>query len=319
MDFNNFILVLFILVVPLVLIILCYRNYMKCLKQKLIFDTADTVEPFFGGITNWFTGNSQQPPNLAVSPGSFGNENLNQLEKKINDNTIKSSKFPPTELNGNSDDFKDSDNSFLNQKKPLNIPLPNNENKNPEAIFNKPVDKPVELDKIPGSIVEKSQIPLNQNIQKQISLEKTIKESVTPEKPNLKELLGSCQFYNDKCPDDSFEFGNFSIKGIGSTSILNCGNVQTSKPAKAVVTIKNNIIYDIHVIDKGDGYNSTNPPKVMIEGGKGNGGAAEAVVDDDGFISIIKVIHPGYQYSETPNIIIEAPFMNSSCHLCCKN
>jgi hypothetical protein len=42
-------------------------------------------------------------------------------------------------------------------------------------------------------------------------------------------------------------------------------------------------------------------------------------IDDDGFLKLIKVINPGYNYSETPNILIDAPYMNSSCHLCCKD
>ena len=55
-----------------------------------------------------------------------------------------------------------------------------------------------------------------------------------------------------------------------------------------------------------------------IVGGKGNGGHAEAIVDDDGYLKLIKIIHPGNFYTETPNIIIEPPLMNSNCHFCCK-
>ena len=94
--------------------------------------------------------------------------------------------------------------------------------------------------------------------------------------------------------------------------------MQNTQPAKAIAQIKNNSVNDIVVIDKGQGFNPSKPPTVKIEGGNGNGATAEAVIDDDGYLKIIKVIHPGYNYTETPNVMIEAPLMNSSCHLCCK-
>jgi hypothetical protein len=299
---------------------------MKCLKEKLIFNLNDinnklknsalkkinnsptiieeqnrddNIEGFFGGLGSWFSGSA--PTNLPVSPGIVGNENLGLLEKKINDNMKKSDKFPPTELNGNSDDFKDSDNldllANINSKplsKSLEKPfLINNNNPIPEAKFDeKNKSKETVLPK-PPSIVEKKQ--------------------------NVKDLFESCQFFNDKCPDKYHPLGNFSIQGMGNSSILTCGNVQNTKPAHAIAQIKNNTVYEIHITDQGHGFNPSSPPKVSIEGGKGHGATAESVVDDDGFLKLIKVINPGYNYSETPNILIDAPYMNSSCHLCCKD
>ena len=45
---------------------------------------------------------------------------------------------------------------------------------------------------------------------------------------------------------------------------------------------------------------------------------AEAVVDDNGYLKLIKVVNPGYNYTETPNIVIEAQSNDSNCHFCCK-
>jgi hypothetical protein len=321
---------------------------MKCLKEKLIFNlnnlnnklkkygdenniinknnvtivnnemenqinNNDNIEGFFGGLSNFFSGSSAS--NLPISPGSLPNEDLNILEKKINDKMTMSNKFPPSELNGNSDDFKDSDNSeILNSigsnsiKQPIkkNNVLPNTENNNPNAIFDSNKNN-LKID--PKNIL---------NIKKE-SKPPSSQPSQNIKNTDIKSILGTCQFFNDKCPDKYHQLGNFSIQGVGSGSILTCGNVQNTKPAKAIAQIKNNAIYEIHVTDQGHGFNPSSPPKVSIEGGKGHGATAEAIIDDDGFLKLIKVINPGYNYSETPNVLIDAPYMNSSCHLCCMN
>jgi len=355
MNNKNFIFGIFIIMIPLILFVLWYRNYvynyckndMKCLKEKLIFNldnlnnklkkysnkineedkiivnntnnndnNNDNIEGFFGGLGNWFSGSS--PSNLPVSPGSLPNEDLSILEKKINDKMMTSNKFPPSDLNGNIDDFKDSDNSeILNSigsnsiKPPLkktNV-LPNTENNNPSAIFDTKNNKNTNFD---SNNVKKN---LPDNI---LNAKKELPPPII-KKPDIKSILGTCQFFNDKCPDKYHELGNFSIQGVGSGSILTCGNVQNTKPARAVAQIKNNSIYEIHITEPGHGFNPSSPPKISIEGGKGHGATAEAAIDDDGFLKLIKVINPGYNYSETPNILIDAPFMNSSCHLCCAN
>jgi hypothetical protein len=304
---------------------------MKCLKEKLIFNLnninkklkesalknssanqkniiennnqinnneGDNIEGFFGGLGSWFSGSA--PTNLPVAPGIVGNENLGLLEKKITDKMKKSDKFPPNELNGNSDDFKDSDNldllANINSKpvsKSLEKPFLTNNNPIPESKF-------TEKNK------EKNLTPLPKP------------PSIIQKKQSIKDLLGTCQFFNDKCPDKYHPLGNFSIMG-NSTSTLTCGNVQNTKPAQAIAIIKNNKVHEIHVLDQGHGFNPSSPPKISIEGGKGNSASAEAVVDDDGFLKLIKVTNPGYNYTETPNVLIDAPYMNSSCHLCCKD
>jgi hypothetical protein len=98
---------------------------------------------------------------------------------------------------------------------------------------------------------------------------------------------------------------------------LKCGNIQDVIPATGVAEIKNNSIYQIVITNSGKGYSS--PPKIKIHGGKGTGATAEAIIDDNGMVKVIKITNPGNDYTDTPNIIIDPPYMNASCHLCCSN
>jgi len=334
MEVKNFIVIILVIAIPLILLVLCYRNYaynyckndMKCIEDKLSFNlfnlnnklkllknnlqtqeeniqiqdenikinsNNEQIEGFFNGLGSWFSGSS--PTNLPVLPGALPNEDLMTLERKINDKNspIKSSTFPPKEVNGNSDDFYDSDNSEL-----LGVPIGQSDGK-PIKSNNKPYGAKIvnEQNKSEPSPVQS--IPVT----KQAS---------------LKELLGKCQFFDGKCPDNYVELGNFSLHGVSSNSVLTCGNVQNTKPSKAVAQIKNNTVYEIHVLDQGHGFNPESPPRVNIEGGNGHGATAEALIDEGGFLKSIKIINPGYNYSETPNVLIDAPLMNSSCHLCCQ-
>jgi len=338
MNYKDFLIGILLIVIPLVLIIFWYRNYvymyckndMKCLKKRLSFnlndfnnklknivtndddddsqksddDNSQQIEGFFGGLGNFF-GGSAPSSTLPVSPGSFPNESINTLEKKINDKMTISSKFPPQELNGNTDDFKDSDNSAILKSigaKSFNgtppVIMKNNDNKEHVAIFDKKELKP--------------------NMKEQIIKKKDIDDIVKPMNQSINSLLGKCQFYQGKCPDKQLQLGNFEIGGIESGSFLKCGNAEGDyKQATAVATIKNNKINEIHVLEGGKGYNLKQPPKITISAGKGNSASAEAIVDDDGAVKIIKVIDGGYNFNETPKIVIDAPYMNSSCHLCC--
>jgi hypothetical protein len=257
---------------------------LKCLNKKIILflktlnknvnknlydmqnnnNNNDVVEGFFPGFNNIF--NNSSTNNLPVSTGSYSNENLDNLEKKINDKMMISNNFPPVVLNSDINDF-------------------NNSSLTSSFIDNKPKELPLKEKK---------------------------------EEQTIQSILGTCQFFNDTCPQDYYPLGNFSVQGVGNSSVLMCGNVQNTKPAKAIAQIKNNALYEIYITDQGHGFNPKTPPKVSIEGGKGHGATAEAIVDDDGFLKIIKIINPGYNYTETPNILIDTPFMNSSCHLCCK-
>lgn len=322
MELKNFILVILLIAVILIIVVICYRNYaynyckndMRCIEDKLklnLFNLngklnqlknninininqeeqkqEEQIEGFFSGLGSWFSGSN--PTNLPVAPGSLQPENLMTLESKINDKNI-----PSKEINGNSDDFYDSDNADL-----IGAPFVQDSN----TAFKKS--------------------PSIQNSQKIQSSAKSIKEinisdslPVTKQQANIKDLLGKCQFFDGKCPDNYVQLGNFSLHGVSSNSVLSCGNVQNTKPAKAVAQIKNNSIYEIHVLDQGHGFNPDSPPKINIEGGNGHGATAEAIVDESGFLKSIKIINPGYNYSDTPNVLIDAPLMSSSCHLCCQ-
>ena len=290
----------------------------------------NVVEGFFGGFDSWFP--SSTPSKAPVLPGTLPDENLNLLEKKINDKLIPSNKFPPEELHGNSDDFKDSSNDdILDQSKTKDVndhikdKYNHNINKNPTEEIKK-IQEIKNFQHIKNPILNKQNMT-NMNIKNNSAPTPAPAPAPVPApapapvppQQDIKNLFNSCQFFNDKCPDDYFALGNFSIQGTESNNILSCGNVQNTKPAHAIAQIKNNSIYEIHITDPGHGFNPASSPKVSIEGGKGHGATAEAVIDDDGFLKLIKVINPGYNYTETPKVLIQAPFMNSSCHLCCKN
>lgn len=307
---NGFLLI--IILVLLILLIILTSNFYKFKKIE-----EENAEHFFGGFDSWFAPSA--PKNTTALPGTLPNENLNTLEKKISDKMIPSNKFPPSvNLDGNSDDFKDADNleilGSINGNKVIEKPakiknnalnIINSENDDANDDANNGEN---------NAIFSKKNLNSNANLKPDI-IKKELKE---PPEQSMKSLLNSCQFFNDKCPSSYYPLGNFSIQGTGNTSILTCGNVQNTKPAKAVAQIKNNSIYEIHITDQGHGFNPDSVPNISIEGGKGHGATATAVVDDEGFLKLIKVINPGYNYIETPNILIDAPFMNSSCHLCCK-
>ena len=212
-------------------------------------------------------------------------ESIDSLESKMNANAALSKSFPPTD----DDDSREQDTNKLiagpSQPKDNIIPKPSTTESTDNILK---VSTPT-----PQPIINTSES----------------KDSL---------FDGRCQFFNNKCPDDYTQLGNFSIQGLGSNLVLNCGNITDTKPAKAIAEIKNNSIYQIHIVDEGHGYIPTKAPKVRIEGGKGHGATAESVVDDDGYLKLVKIINPGYNYVETPNIIIDPPSADSACHLCCK-
>jgi hypothetical protein len=295
---------------------------MKCISDRLLVNLNklnkknenksnnenEQIEGFFGGLGSWFSGST--PSNLpAISPGSLPTENIHLLEKKITDSMISSSSFPPTD---NDNEFKDSDNSdILNLSKPFNSQ--NNLKNNSQ---NNLMNNITALDNTQTAI--ETTTKLGNIISKEIS-QNTLSNAKVNEEFQAKPSLGKCQFYNDKCPDKYHNLGNFSIEGVGSGAILKCGNIQDTSPASAIAEIKNNSIYEIHVRNQGKGYNPSKPPSVKIEGGKGEGAKAEALIDDNGSLKIIKVTNAGNGYTDTPNVMIDAPYMNSSCHLCCSD
>jgi len=348
MDYQKFIFGLFLLIIPLIILVLFYKNYVynyckndiSCLKEKLItnLNTLGTKinnkhqieesneNEHFSGIADWFMGSST--PQLPISSStSLEEQSLNALEKKIADKARISSTFPP------SDEIPDSDNKeILAQIE--NKPYLNEANIGKNSVHPL-VDKAV--DGITPSLVvddsskstprqainETSQIPnkMQHGLHQELPpATPSIPSKVVIPKPDTKlSPFGKCNFFNDKCPDDHHPLGNFSIGGLGNNTILQCGQVQNGKNGAAVAIIRNNSIHDIHITDQGHGYNPSSPPKVIIEGGKGTGAKAEAIVDDNLFLKVINVKNPGYNYLDTPTISIESPYINSSCHLCCKN
>jgi hypothetical protein len=394
MNYQKFIFGLFLLIIPLIILVLFYKNYVynyckndiSCLKEKLIYNLnnlgrkinnnevihklpkpsvilpdhtkdGDRIIHSFGkssglasgqallgsaenehftGIADWFMGPSTTQ--LPISSTNLEQKSLNALEKKIADKPHISSTFPP------SDEIPDLDNKeFLAQID--NKPYLKNTNTMKNTVLSL-------VDKAPGGITpsfvvndstEASQQPnkLNQelppatpaiptkvNIPKPDeiirsyispdSIDVTSKQAILGASEKLSPF-GKCNFFNDKCPEDHHPLGNFSIGGLGNNTILQCGKVQNGKNGSAVAIIRNNSIHDIHITDQGHGYNPSSPPKVTIEGGKGTGAKAEAIVDDNGFLKVINVKNQGYNYVDTPIITIESPYINSSCHLCCKN
>jgi hypothetical protein len=315
-------------------------------------DKEELIEGFFDGITSWFSGSSpstvpgaapgtitssalpnvasgsiptnfnsmNSPMNLPLKPPTIHqniDESLDLLNKK---STLVSKKFPPDE------------NDSLKNILPNNgIPLPSQDDllNNNESVNN---DNKEIIKKSLENISKKKSMSISTD-NELTKANKKVKDNLldmqnnvenmqnvpnTQGSSNMSNLLGTCQFYNEKCPDDYTSFGNFSIEGVSSNLTLNCGNIKKTKPGKAVAQIKNNSLYEIFIIDKGEGYLPNKPPKITIEGGKGNGATAECIVDDEGFLKIIKIVNPGYNYSESPNVLIEPPLNDSSCHFCCK-
>jgi hypothetical protein len=319
MNYRDFIISILLIFIILVLLILWYRNYvynyckndMKCMKNKLIFnlnnldninnklknmsksyenndiqqEDENKIEGFID-INSWFSKSASA--NLPVSSG-IPNEDLNTLEMKINNKPISNFNSPSKELNGNNDDFQDSNNKDILQSIGSKAIIKNNINNNIN----------------------------NENKFKNTDI--TILKDIPPQ-PTINSLFKKCQFSDKKCSEKSFSMGNFNFSNsIEGSGILTCGDSKNeSKIAKAVAVIKNNSVYEIHIIDSGKGYDLQKPPKVIVKGGNGTGCITESIVDDNGTIKIIKVINKGYNYTETPNIIIDQPYSNSSCHLCCE-
>ena len=292
----------------------------------------EIVEGFFSGIADWFYGstpnnlNGDFPPEAkptiskgkplasnVLSPDEMKDSNNNELLNSLKGNTKKledeiKKKLGNIQNNTVNEKQKIPTDYIEKNNKTAEIPLVYEQN---QVISKKPYDPNLQYNPKQQAMT----LPIKKELFSELSSEE--------EEQNIKNIktnnpLGKCNFYNDICPTNYTDLGNFSVSGMEGNSTLTCGNVQNTKPGRAIAQIKNNSLYDIVVIDKGHGFIPNKPPKVTIEGGKGNGAHAEAVIDDEGYLKIIKIIHPGYNYTETPNIIIDNPLMNSSCHLCCK-
>ena len=306
-------------------------------------NSDEEIEGFFGGFGDWLynnvgggstNNNMSVPNNNKLNPLNSINppENLNNAVNSNND-------INPKLNNKNVDEgIRDSSNDELlnsiNQKKD-NIKKFTNEKIDSSQDFNKlkninsrleeEIKTKINNIKNSNKLNDLSNNQLEQNKLNDLPNKKEKKDEIkekNQQKNNLEiprmNLFKECNFYSDKCPPGFNDFGSIGLSGLDKNVMLSCGNVENTKPAKAIARIKNNALEEIIILDKGHGYNPDKPPIVTVVGGKGNGAHAEAIIDDDGYLKLIKIIHPGNFYTETPNIIIEPPLMNSNCHFCCK-
>lgn len=321
-------------------------------KEEHIDDVPqEEIEGFFGGFSDWLynkVGGGATDKNMAVpgqDPVSPTNTlNPSALSEKAatgKDESIPrlNSKFPNEGVNDASNkDLLDSINQKrdtikrftsekidsskdLNKIKNMNTQLQSEINTklgnvNQEALQNNEV--PTANNKVVPTANNK--VVASNNIKSTPKQVNKLDQKILPKEvmSNQMSMFKECNFYSDKCPGGYNDFGSIGLSGMDKNVMLSCGNVENTKPGKAIARIKNNSLEEIIVLEKGHGYNPDKPPKVTIVGGKGNGAHCDAVIDDDGYLSLIKVVHPGNFYTETPNIIIEPPMMNSNCHFCCK-
>lgn len=300
----------------------------------------EEIEGFFGGAIDWLYNkvgggstdnnmtvpNSQEPasPTNTLNPPASAENAVNNAQESI---PKLNTKFPNEGVNDSSNkDLLDAinqkkdkikrftneklDNNGINKMKSMNNELENeinNKLNNTNSVASE------------NNVQKNNVLPSNSIKNKNQEVNKPVQKILKPKENPLKmNMFKECNFYSDKCPTGYNDFGQIGLSGMDKNVMLSCGNVENTKPAKAVAKIKNNSLEEVIVLEKGHGYNPDKPPKVTVVGGKGNGAHCDAVVDDDGYLSLIKIVHPGNFYSETPNIIIEPPLMNSNCHFCCK-
>ena len=306
-------------------------------------NSDEEIEGFFGGFGDWLynnVGGGSTNNNMSV-PNNNKLNPLNSINPPENlNNAVNSNNDINQKLNNKNVDegIRDSSNDELlnsiNQKKD-NIKKFTNEKIDSSQDFNKlkninsrleeEIKTKINNIKNSNKLNDLSNNQLEQNKLNDLPNKKEKKDEIkekNQQKNNLEiprmNLFKECNFYSDKCPPGFNDFGSIGLSGLDKNVMLSCGNVENTKPAKAIARIKNNALEEIIILDKGHGYNPDKPPIVTVVGGKGNGAHAEAIIDDDGYLKLIKIIHPGNFYTETPNIIIEPPLMNSNCHFCCK-
>lgn len=300
-------------------------------------NNEEGIEEFFGGLSDWVydkafsptdnaspTNNLHPPQDSIMAANNDNNNIVPQLNNSIIDNKQDASN---TELLNSINNKNNTIKNIKNQKVTSSNTI-SDINNTLKAEISKTKDN---IQKFTPEIITDENIlkqqvdppiPANSYENKKNEIKKNsspiLKQKTEIIKPKASSLFGECNFYSDKCPTGHSDFGTIGLTGLDKNVMLSCGNVENTKPATAIAKIKSNSLDEIIIVDKGHGFNPTKLPKVTVVGGKGNGALCEAVVDDNGFLSVIKIIHPGNFYTETPNIIIEPPLMNSSCHFCCK-
>lgn len=317
-------------------------NFLKNDEKEEV--PEEEIEGFFGGISDWLynkVGGGTTDKNMAVpSEASLPTNTLNPPENSVkaaesNENAIPrlNSKLPTEgvidssnqDLLNSINNKKDTIKRYTREKidkvggvdklKDINSKLQGEINTKMNNLNLQNKDQLFNNNKKDNKVQAANSI---ESIDNQKVNEKPQKILKNTELPNKMNMFKECNFYSDKCPGGYNDFGSIGLSGLDKNVMLSCGNVESTKPAKAVAKIKNNALEEVIVLEKGHGYNPDKPPKITVQGGKGNGAHCDAIVDDDGYLSLIKIIHPGNYYTETPNILIEAPLMNSNCHFCCK-
>jgi hypothetical protein len=222
-----------------------------------------------------------------------------------------------------SDDLDDLDNNDSKKNSYKSFP-PTSKYDLLNDIFgkNQPGKEKSETD-VKGGVKE---IPIrNLQIQEQpkLELEKSDLQKNVSKLDDAKALLGKCDFYPNKCPNGMSSVTSLTGSNMKCSPKGEGGEGGEGRVAKAVAEIQSGHLSKIIVIDGGSGYNQENPPNVKIEGGQGSmnsdssSGSASAEVGSDGQVKSIDIINYGYNYMETPKVVIEPPQMASVCHLCC--
>lgn len=215
-------------------------------------------------------------------------------------------------------DFNKIFSNYIDKSNDITINKTNKLNNNIQENILPNIDKPnidiQNIDKPNNNLVYNTDFNIQdkintQNIKKEIELlkENNINEKLTNKQEN--NIFNECQFYN-KCPDGYSSNGYFSILG----SDIICGGNENFKKASLIAVIKNKKIYQIHIIEKGSGYD--NLSKINVIGGNGQGAKLEPIIDDNGSIVAINILNPGDLYTETPKV--EILNNNNKCELCCK-
>jgi len=349
MNYSDLFIGILLIAIPLLLLIFCYRKYvcnqcednMKNLTTKFINklneigskipDNGFSVnkEDFFN-FSDLFSGPVTKDDALySAKNDALPKDDLlistsPSYEQPLSGSGVKkSSDFPPLENDENSLFYEmnyDNLNDEVSAPPENNIKKNNINNNNPSfPDLGKVKDPTLDATTLDATTLDPITLdPSNINLPKLKSIDGNLEDQNTKKEINMKSFFkeGQCNFFNNKCPENYMQLGNFSLEGTS----LKCGNVENTKPAVAVAKVKNNNLYEIIILDKGEGYSLANPPNIRIHSRheeKGFGATANAILNENGTIKSIQIINPGYNYTETPNVLIDPPYMSSECHLCC--
>lgn len=217
-----------------------------------------------------------------------------------------------------SSDFKGSDNKdLLKQIMPVDQIKNKNLDKVPD-LKNKVLNNAIEA-KIKSQGEESVEMMKDKKQLLSANTQQRIKEYIQNDTfKNSSNILGTCNFYNDECPDDYTDMGSIGFINFPIGMTLLCGNVSSTSPASFTAEISNGSIKDVIIKNPGAGYNLNKKYNMTVTGGRGNGASLEPIIGDDGTIKQINVKNRGSGYMDTPTITIENSANSGKCHFCCK-